>query len=430
MVTESAAHTLTPSVSVDVSVRRVLLVTDRVPGCDIGNGIRVANVIEGLRRVGELEIALIDSSIEGAYLPDGAGFRTHRFRLRNPAHWADLQRLFSSRPTHVRYRGTRAARHAILESLGGQDWDVVWCSRARVHLLTDGVISGPRIVDLDDLNDRLLRSEIADRTAMHGVLRSLPRNVRDWLDVRFWSRLQRRIALSVDQVAVCSDEDRGYLAVPNCAVVPNGYPVPPLQSGDSVGSKGTGPCLLFVGALTYEPNRLGVEWFVDEVLPVIRASVPEAEFVVVGDHDGVDVSAWQACDVTFAGWVADVGDYYASARVAVVPLRSGGGTRVKVIEALARSVPLVSTSFGCAGHDLAAGDELLVADDVAEFADRCCELLTDASLCARVVDAGRRRYETTLTSETTANAVHQLAASIAANGDETRDRSTHANSHR
>lgn len=416
--------------SVDVSVRRVLLVTDRVPGADIGNGIRVANVIEGLRRFGELEIALIDSSIEGAYLADGAGFRTHRFRLRNPAHWADLQRLLRLRPAHLRYRGTRAARDAIRASLGGQDWDLVWCSRARVHLLTDGVISGPRIVDLDDLNDRLLRSEIADRTAVRGVFRSWPRNVRDWLDARFWSVLQRRIASSVDQVAVCSDDDRGYLSVSNCAVVPNGYPVPPRPAGDSVGSSRAGPCLLFVGPLTYEPNRLGVEWFVNEVLPVIRASVPEVGFVVVGDHDGVDVSVWQAGDVAFAGWVPDVGEYYASASVAVVPLRSGGGTRVKVIEALARSVPLVSTSFGCAGHDLAAGDELLVADDVAAFADRCCELLTDASLRTRLVEAGRRRYESTLTSETTASAVHQLAASIASNGNATRDRSTHSDSHR
>lgn len=389
--------------------------TDRVPGSDIGNGIRVANVIEGLRRAGELDVALIDSSIPGAFLPEGAGYRTHRLRVRNAPAWAKPRRLIQLLPANIRYHRTGAARDAIRTSIGSENWDVVWCSRARVHWLTEGAIDGARIVDLDDLNDRLLHSKVADRIAVRGALRSFPRNVRDWLDARLWSGLQRRIAASVDRVAVCSDEDRRFLAVSNCNVVPNGYPEPPPHAVDH--PVGAVPRLLFVGALTYEPNRLGVEWFVNEVLPSIRAAVGAVEFVVVGDHDGIDVNDLRAPDVTFAGWVLDVTDHYRSATIAVVPLRSGGGTRVKVIEALARSVPLVSTSFGCAGHDLVAGEELLVADDAAQFAARCCEVLTDEPLRSRLVEAGRRRYESTLTSAATVDAVHQIVVSIACSGD-------------
>lgn len=404
-----------PSAADGARARRILLVTDRVPGLDIGHGIRTANVIDGLRNAGELEVALIDSSCSGAHLADSADYRIHRFRVSNPPSWSKPWRLVRFLPANTRYHRTRAIRQAIRVQLGSADWDVVWCSRARVHLLTAGVIGGPRVVDFDDLNDRLLRSKIADRTAVQGPLMSLPRNARDWLDARLWSRVQSRIAASVENVAVCSDEDRRYLTVPNCAVVPNGYP-DPAPGVDHPVRDGSPPRLLFVGALTYEPNWLAVLWFVKEVLPMIRAAIGSVEFVVVGDHDGVDVSGARAGDVTFAGWVPDTTDFYRSATVAVVPLHSGGGTRLKVIEALARSVPLVSTSFGCDGHDLIAGVDLLVADDAAAFGARCCELLTDDSLRARLVEAGRERYERNLTAAHTADAVHQLAIKVASSG--------------
>jgi glycosyltransferase involved in cell wall biosynthesis len=110
--------------------------------------------------------------------------------------------------------------------------------------------------------------------------------------------------------------------------------------------------------------------------------------------------------------VPDVGPYYQRATLAVTPLHSGGGTRLKVIEALARRTPLVSTSFGCQGFDLDHGTELLVADDPDAFARACVAVISDPALRERLVIAGRRRYETDLTSKTAAQAVAQVATSV------------------
>lgn len=390
---------------------RILLVTERTPGFDNGSAIRVDNVIEGLRSAGDLTVLLVDNSRSGAHLPLDPGYRTHRVRTQSPPRWTRATRILHLMPANVSYRSRLDVRDAIGQTLGRRDWDLVWCNRARVHLLTDGVISGPRIVDLDDLNDRLLQSEIVDRKRVNGAVRTLPRSLRDWLDIRLWRRLQQRIAASVERVVVCSADDCRHLAAPNCVAVPNGYPEPP----EAVHAYDRRPCrqILFVGAMTYEPNRLGVEWFVNAVLPTIRSTIPDVEFTVVGDHEGISLTHARTRGVTFTGVVSDVTDYYSSATIAVAPLHSGGGTRLKVLEALARSVSLVATPFACQGHGLTAGKELMVADDAAEFARACCDLLSDGALRTRLEAAGRQRFTSGLTSSLTSSTVCQLAVQVA-----------------
>jgi glycosyltransferase involved in cell wall biosynthesis len=382
-------------------------VTDRVPGDDTGYGIRVRNVVEGLRAAGQLHVVLIDSSRFGVQLSETSGYTTDRIRVEDPPRWVKGVRFGRLLPANVRYHDPAAARAALRKTIGSQPWDVVWCSRARVHLLTDGVTSAPRIVDLDDLSDRLLRSRIVDRRERHGSLATFPLNIRDWVDAALWSRLQRRIAGAVDKVVVCSAADRTVLGVDNCAVVPNGYPEPSgwQDSREPVASKR----LLFVGPLTYEPNRLAVEWLIDAVMPKIRAEVPDAELAIVGDDSGVKMRGARHAGVIFAGHVPDVGPHYAAATVAVTPLHSGGGTRIKVIEALARSVPLVSTSFGCVGHDLVPGRDLLVANDATSFAEACVRLLDDERLRNQIAKNGRRVYDAGLTARSTVEAVAAVA---------------------
>ena len=146
--------------------------------------------------------------------------------------------------------------------------------------------------------------------------------------------------------------------------------------------------LIFVGPLTYTPNRLAVKWLIDRVLPKLIERIPEAELLVVGDPAGLAVAHGEMRGVRFTGWVPDVTPFYRTAGVAVTPLHSGGGTRLKVVEALARRVPLVSTSFGCEGLGLLAGEEMLVADEPDEFAAACASILEDPQLRQSLVSAG------------------------------------------
>jgi glycosyltransferase involved in cell wall biosynthesis len=134
--------------------------------------------------------------------------------------------------------------------------------------------------------------------------------------------------------------------------------------------------------------------------------------VVVGDPAGLAVAHGELRGVRFTGWVPDVTPFYRTAGVAVTPLHSGGGTRLKVVEALARRVPLVSTSFGCEGLGLRAGEELLVADEPDEFAAACASVLEDPQLRQRLVSAGWNKYVQSFTSDECSRTVTELALSM------------------
>jgi glycosyltransferase involved in cell wall biosynthesis len=385
---------------------RILLITDRVPGYDSGYGIRVSNVIDGLSAAGNLHVCLVDSSSRGESLPADKSYTTSVVRAENPSAGHKLL-LALKAPAGLPYRRQDRVREDLVAQVGHRPWDLVWCSRVRTHQLTSGVLPGRRVVDFDDLNDCLVRSEIEDRTGRYGRVRSAPHNAMGWLDAKRWSEIQREIARQVDRVVVCSEVDRARLAIVNGEVVPNGYPRPGcVQRLPRSGP----PTLLFVGPLSYEPNRLAVDWLAFEMLPILRRTVPDVRLVVIGDRTGVSDRLRRAAGVQLLGYVDDVGPHCATASVAVAPLHSGGGTRLKVIEALARAVPLVSTSFGCEGLGLTHEHELLVADEPASFAASCARLIRDPDLAKRLTETGRARYEAHLTAERSSEAVTRVAA--------------------
>ena len=417
----TAAADLGRVVGVDSRPLRILLMTDKVPGLDNGYGMRVFNVLAGLRAAGEVTACLVDSSTLGVRWPD-PDVESVVVRAENLRSWSRWARVAGRFPSNVRYEREPALRAEIANAVGGAPWDVVWCSRLRVHLLTQGLDLGPRILDLDDLNADLLRSEMRDRRRRYGLIRTLPRNLHDAIDAVRWHRLERNAAASVDRFVVCSHEDLAHVGHGRGSVVPNGYPRPlqPISPTPSAT-----PGLLVVGSLGYEPNRLAVHWLVRDIMPRVRATVPDAELVVVGETGTNDTRRLNGPGVTFTGHVPDVAMYYADAAVAVVPLNSGAGTRMKVLEPLAYRVPLVSTSFGCRGHDLRPGTDALIADDTAGFAAACIDILRDPHLAARLATNGARRYATDFTSHATTSAVQSLVRDIVGDSDpqkNTRDR--------
>jgi glycosyltransferase involved in cell wall biosynthesis len=148
-----------------------------------------------------------------------------------------------------------------------------------------------------------------------------------------------------------------------------------------------------IGLMTYPPNADAARYFARDVLPAVRARVPEASFSVVGRHDGTldDISGHPGVDVV--GPVEDVEPVLRGTAAVVVPLRAGGGTRLKVLEAWAHALPVVSTSVGCEGLGAEPGVDLLIGDNATDLASACAHLLTDADMASTVADHGRRRWE-------------------------------------
>lgn len=213
-----------------------------------------------------------------------------------------------------------------------------------------------------------------------------------------WAKLaayERRLLRDFDRVLVVSAEDRAALrrldARADPRVVPNGVDSAHYAPGAVAPQPFPGPAIVFTGTLDFRPNIDAVAWFASEVLPRIRATSPAARLVVVGRAAAPAVRALHdGTAVEVVGEVADVRPYIAGAAAYVVPMRIGGGSRLKLLEALAAGAPVVSTSMGAEGVEgLAHGRELLIADRPADFAAAVLRLIAEPDLARRIGAAGR-----------------------------------------
>jgi glycosyltransferase involved in cell wall biosynthesis len=157
-----------------------------------------------------------------------------------------------------------------------------------------------------------------------------------------------------------------------------------------------GPEVLFVGALDWPPNRDAVQYLLAAIWPLVLEQLPEAHLTIVGRG----TAGVRAPNVTFTGWVEDVTPYFAAARVLAVPIRSGSGLRVKILESLARGIPVVATSVGMEGIAAQSDEHLLAADSPQSFASALVRVLKDDSLVRRLSEQGWRlaagRYDRTV----------------------------------
>lgn len=147
--------------------------------------------------------------------------------------------------------------------------------------------------------------------------------------------------------------------------------------------------MIFMGTLDYRPNVDAVEHLLNEILPAVRAVRPDATLTIVGPGEPQILQRFRDAGVTVTGRVPDVRPYMARAAVTVVPLRIGGGTRLKVVEALSMEKPTVSTTLGCEGLSVTHGTHVLVADGVEEFAAAVAGILADPQGFRRLGRAGR-----------------------------------------
>jgi len=145
------------------------------------------------------------------------------------------------------------------------------------------------------------------------------------------------------------------------------------------------PRVVFTGSMDWEPNVDAVEYFCSQIWPRIRAEFPDAIFQIVGRNPFAKVQRLASESVEVTGTVPSVAEYLEKASVVIVPLRIGGGTRLKIFEAMAMGKALVSTSIGAEGLEVENGRDLLLADDASAFADAVILLLRDAAI--------RRKFE-------------------------------------
>lgn len=235
------------------------------------------------------------------------------------------------------------------------------------------------VLDLDD-DDADVHDAMAERSSQSEMLRA---------EAEKYRALARHMLPRFDRRLVCAARDAERLAkeYPGASfdIVPNGYAsagrriARPPRSGD-------GLRLLFVGALGYAPNADAVVWLCGPILAALRSLTSEKIAIDIAGAGASSALRSRVSDpsVVLHGFVDDVSALYAAADIAVAPIRMGGGTRIKILEAFGRDLPVVSTSIGAAGLEVRDGAHLLLADDPAAFAAACLRLKRDDRLASRL----------------------------------------------
>jgi glycosyltransferase involved in cell wall biosynthesis len=264
----------------------------------------------------------------------------------------------------------------------------------------------PRVLDLFDIHSEMERRALEESPPGEREARSR--------EAERTLRFERHAAQSCDACLTVSENDAAaataLLGAARVHVVPNGvdtsYFTPSPRDPDP-------GALLFTGRMSYEPNADAVCFFATEVLPLIRREVPHARLHIVGAGPPPHVAALASDSVIVHGRVDDIRPHQWMADVVVVPVRAGGGTRLKVLEAAACGKAIVTTPLGVEGLAFRAGRDLLVADPPADFAAAVVGLLRDPAL-RHALGAGARvaacQYEWGAIGESFRQLVEDIAA--------------------
>lgn len=221
--------------------------------------------------------------------------------------------------------------------------------------------------------------------------------LRAWLTLGKLQNALRRWMQRGAVLTVVSETERDYIrafapAGARIEVIPNGIDTEVNRPNPMIEPEPY--TLIYTGAVTYHANYDAVDYFIREVWPLIRARTPKARFVITGGTGKVNVShlAGQP-GVTFAGYLPEIAPAVQKSWLVVVPLRVGSGTRLKILEAMALGVPVVSTRKGAEGLNVHPGEDILIADTPAQMVETICQLFEDGERRARLAEAGRALVE-------------------------------------
>jgi glycosyltransferase involved in cell wall biosynthesis len=345
--------------------KRVLFLSPETPSLGGGGGgLRSVSLLEYLRARYQVDLVRFDLRPHSKALPAKLwrnGVRVLRGR-------PPLLDRFSGYESQIEAQMAHHYSAAVVEHF--------WCApyapllRPRCDRL---------ILDLHNIESTLARTHAS---AARGVEALASRSFAD-----AYERLEAQWLPQFDTILVASEEDARRISHPNIHIYPNALPVMERPGVDESSH------IVFTGNLEYHPNVEAVRWFRSNVWPSLRERAPQAEWHLVGVNAHA-IERWTGGDarIRVIGRVENAVTELAKAAVAVVPLRSGSGTRFKILEAWAAARAVVSTTIGAEGLGARPGEHLLVANDATAFCAAVLRLLNNAPLRAKLGECGRALY--------------------------------------
>ncbi len=262
--------------------------------------------------------------------------------------------------------------------------DAIFCHRleAMTPLLQTRRALPPVFFDLDDVEHIAFARQIRQPPT-----RPITKLYYLQIPALWWG--ERQSIQRASRTFVCSQRDQaglsqggleGVVTVPNAVAIPSS-PAPLCAE----------PTLMLLGGYYYYPNLNAANYLIEQIWPRVRQARPEARLLIAGTHpENIRTYAKPPAGVEFTGFVENLDDLYRQSRVVCCPIQSGGGTRVKMIEAVAYGKPIVATPIGAEGLGLTDGQEYLQRNSAKSFAAACIQLLDDDSLCYRLGTAARQ----------------------------------------
>lgn len=266
----------------------------------------------------------------------------------------------------------------------GPDWILAHRLSGAIPLLRTGVHLPPVFLDMDDVEHLALARWLLKTPFWTGERLKL-------LHLPALMLGESRALRLASKSFVCSDSDSAYLRRlyrgVKVVTIPNSLEFPEISPGGP-----TRPDVLFVGNYDHAPNAAAAEHMIRNIWPRIRARVPEARLLLAGAKPSrVPSFSTERQDVSFMGFVDDLAHLYGAVRVVCCPLLSGGGTRVKIIEAAAHGKAVVSTRIGAEGLLFEDGQEIVLRDAPEQFAVECVRLLRDAAMAETIGTRARNK---------------------------------------
>jgi len=244
--------------------------------------------------------------------------------------------------------------------------------------------------------------------------RSLARRAFNRSEYARFRRFEQRCWRRADGCAVTSEREvetvRTCAPATPVAVVPNAVD---LQYFAPSPARAAAPSLVFNGTLDYRPNLDAARYLLEEIWPLVHRRHPEATLTLIGRSSGVDLRPLRRPGVRLLGEVPDIRPHLRAAAAVVAPIRMGGGTRLKVLEALAMAKPVISTTIGCEGVAVRDGEHLLIADEAATFAARISTVFENPNLAEALGRAGRRLIEAGYSWERAGERLDSLLQAVA-----------------
>ena len=394
--------------------RALVTLPDVAAPADSGRRLRSWSTLEGLGRLFDMDVVFLAGVPAESTTPLSRATESARWLSSPPqddTFFTALTRVTARRmPWALAHQDWRGTRRHILEWSDPAGYDFAWYGAIGHCLALAPHVSSTRsAVDIDDVESVKWRGYLRRRPARPGEAVEYVQRV---LELPMWRRAEKRVARLANALVLSAPDDVAEcagLGIHNTYVIPNTYPDPGRIRGRTPAHP---PVLALVANFVHGPNREAAHTLVREVLPAVRQVVAETQVRLIGRGATAIAELADEPGVDLVGAVEEIAPHLQDVLATVMPISFGGGTRLKVLEAFALGIPVISTSLGVAGLGAVDHETFLVAETPEDYVRSVLQLLGDPDLGRRLGDAGRRLYEKSFTPEASADSIAALVKQL------------------